>query len=65
MDESNNRSLMPLLVATFKIQNLGVGILKAIIIDDDDSIFGVVASNEVTLHGLLKNLHNFQMFLLL
>jgi lipid-A-disaccharide synthase-like uncharacterized protein len=59
MDESNNRSLMPLLVATFKIQIFGVGLLKVIIIDDDDSIFGAVASNEVTLHGLLKNLHNF------
>jgi hypothetical protein len=28
--------------------------LEAIIIDDE-SIFGVVASNEVILHGLLKN----------
>lgn len=54
--ESNNESLMPLLVVTIKIQNMGVvGLLEAIIIDDDESIFGVVASNEVTLHGLLKN----------
>jgi hypothetical protein len=54
--EYDNRSLMPLLVATFEIQNLGiVGLSEAIIIDDDELIFGVVTSNEVTLHGLLKN----------
>jgi hypothetical protein len=40
--EYDNRSLMPLLVVTFKIQNLGVvGLPKAIIIDDDELIFGL------------------------
>jgi hypothetical protein len=54
--EYDNRSLMPFLVATFKIQNLGVlGPSKAIIIDDDELIFWVMASNEVILHGWLKN----------
>jgi hypothetical protein len=56
VDEFDNKSLMPLLVDKFKIQNLSVvGLLEAIFIDDDESIFGAVASNEVTLHGLLKN----------
>jgi hypothetical protein len=54
--EYDNRFLIPLLVATFKIQNMGVvGLPKAIIIDDDKLIFGVMASNEVILHGCLKN----------
>jgi hypothetical protein len=52
----DNISLMPLLVVAFKIQNLSaIGLLKIIVIDDDESIFGAIASNEVTLHGLLKN----------
>jgi len=56
VDEYDNKSFMPLLVATFKIQNLGVvGLLETIIIDDDESIFGAMALIEITLHGLLKN----------
>jgi hypothetical protein len=47
---------MQLVVVAFKIQNLGViGLLEATIGNDDELIFGVVASNEATLHGLLKN----------
>jgi len=54
--EYDNRSLMPLLVVTFKIQNLSVvGLSKVVVIYDDELIFGVVASNEATFHGLLKH----------
>ncbi len=54
--EYDNMSLMPLLVVAFKIQNLNViGLSKVVITDDDELIFGAVASNEATFHGLLKN----------
>jgi hypothetical protein len=56
VDEFDNKSLMPLLVAKFKILNLNVvGLLEAMFIDDDESIFEAMTSNEVTLHGLLKD----------
>jgi hypothetical protein len=32
-----------------------VGLLKVVVTDDDELIFGAVASNDVTFHGLLKN----------
>jgi hypothetical protein len=54
--EYDNKSVMSLLVAAFKIQNLSViGLLEVVATDDDESIFGAMASNETNLHGLLKN----------
>ncbi len=51
----DNNTLLLLLVVTFRLLNPNFnGLTKATPIDgDDDSIFGVVTSNEVTLHGLL------------
>ncbi len=47
---------MSLLVVAFQFQSLGiVGFTKPLMVDDDESIFGAMASNEATLHGLLKN----------
>jgi hypothetical protein len=50
--EYDNKSLMPLLMVAFKIQILSVvGLLKILVTDDDE----LLASNEATFHGLLKN----------
>jgi hypothetical protein len=54
--EYDNKFLMPLLVVAFKIKNLSVvGLSKLIVTDDEELIFGAMASNEATFHGLLKN----------
>ncbi len=53
----DTKSLMSLLVAIFLFLNLDVnGTIEPTTIDDEEeSIFGVVTSNEVTLKGLLRN----------
>ncbi len=53
----DNKTLLPLLVVAFRFLNPNSnGLTKAAPVDGDkDSIFGVVTSNEVTLHGLLIN----------
>jgi len=52
----DNKALMPLLLTTFEFQNLGIEPpFEPAIVDDDDSIFGAMTSNEDTIHGLLKN----------
>jgi hypothetical protein len=52
----DNKALMPLLLTTFEFQNLGIEApFEPTIVDDDDSIFGAMTSNEDTIHGLLKN----------
>jgi len=53
----DTESLMSLLVAIFLFLNLDVNgtIEPATIDDEEESIFGVVTSNEVTLKGLLRN----------
>lgn len=52
----DDKVLMPLLLITFQFQNLGIEPpFKPTTIDDDDSIFGAMTSNENTKHGLLKN----------
>jgi hypothetical protein len=53
--EYDSKTLLPLLVATFQFLNPNSnGLTKATLVDgDEDSIFGAVTSNEVTLHGLL------------
>jgi hypothetical protein len=49
-------NLMSLLVVASQFQSLGiVGTTKPLMVDHDESIFGAMASNEATLHGLLKN----------
>ncbi len=55
--EYDSKTLLPLLVATFQFLNLNSnGLTKVAPIDgDENSIFGAVTSNEVTLHGLLRN----------
>jgi hypothetical protein len=51
-----SRALMPLLLVAFRFQNFGIETpFELTIVDDDDSIFGVVTFNENTIHGLLKN----------
>jgi hypothetical protein len=50
-----DRILMPLLMATFQFQNLYiVGLIKPLMVDNDNFIFGAMNSNEELLHGLLK-----------
>jgi hypothetical protein len=52
----NSKVLIPLLLTIFQFQNLGIKPPSELVtVDDDDSIFGVVTSNEDTIHGLLKN----------
>lgn len=52
----DNKTLMPLLLITFQFQNLGIEPpFELTTIDDDDSIFGAMTSNEDPIHGLLKN----------
>jgi hypothetical protein len=47
---------MPLLVAPFQFQNFNIfGPIEPLVVDDDESIFGVMTSNETILHRLLKN----------
>jgi hypothetical protein len=52
----DSKVLMPLLLVVFLFQNLGIETpFELAIVDDDDSIFGVMTFNENTIHGLLKN----------
>jgi hypothetical protein len=56
--EYDNKILMPLLVVAFLFLNHGIDGLVELtpIVDNDNSIFGVlVTSNEVILQGLFKN----------
>jgi hypothetical protein len=47
---------MPLLVVHFQFQNPSiVGLIEPLIVDDDESVFGIMTSNDATLYGLLKN----------
>jgi hypothetical protein len=47
---------MPLLVVDFEFQNLSiVGRIEPLMVDDDEYVFGVMTSNDVTLYGLLEN----------
>ncbi len=57
MAKYDNKTLLLLLVATFRFLNSNFNdLIEVTPIDgDEDSIFGVVTSNEVTLHGLLRN----------
>jgi hypothetical protein len=52
----DNKTLLPLLVAAFWFLNPNCdGLIKLALVDgDEDSIFGVMTSYEVILHGLLK-----------
>jgi hypothetical protein len=41
------------LVVHFQFQNPGiVGLIEPLIVDDDESIFGIMTSNDATLYGL-------------
>jgi hypothetical protein len=53
----DRKTLLPLLVATFWFLNLNFnGLIEVTQVDvDEDSIFGVMTSNDITLHGLLRN----------
>jgi hypothetical protein len=53
----DNITLLPLLVVVFRLLNPNSDdLIKDALVDfDEDSIFGVVTSNEVTLHGLQRN----------
>jgi hypothetical protein len=52
----DSKALMPMLLVVFLFQNPRIETpFKLTIVHDDDSIFGVVTSNEDTIHGLLKN----------
>jgi hypothetical protein len=54
--EYDTKSLVPLLVATFHLQNLGsIDPIDALVVTNRNSIFGQVTSNGATLQGLLKN----------
>lgn len=55
--EYDSKTLLPLLVVTFQFLNLNSnGLTKVAPIDgDENSIFGAVISNEVILHGFLRN----------
>jgi hypothetical protein len=57
MVEYDSKTLLPLLVPIFQFLNLNFdGLIEVTLVDgDEDSIFGVVISNEATLHGLLRN----------
>jgi hypothetical protein len=53
--EYHNKTLLQLLVGAFHFLNPTIdGLIKATLVDDD-SIFGVVTSNAIILHKLLKN----------
>ncbi len=53
--ESNNRALMPLLVAIFQFQNLStIGFIEPSMVDDEKSIFGAMTSNEAICKGCWK-----------
>jgi hypothetical protein len=53
--EYDNKTILPLLVVAFHFLNpTSDGLVQATPIDDD-SIFGVMTSNETTLQRLLKN----------
>ncbi len=51
----DNMALMLLLMLAFQFQNSStIGFTKLLTIDDEESIFGVVTLNDITLQGLLK-----------
>ncbi len=52
----DNMNWMSLLVVAFQFQSLNtVGPTQPLMVNDDESIFGAMVSNEATSHGLLKN----------
>ncbi len=54
--EYDSKVLIPLLLIVFRFQNLKIKtFFELTMINDDDSIFWAVTSNEYTMHGLLKN----------
>jgi hypothetical protein len=55
MAKYDNKTLLPLLVATFHFLNPIICGLTKVALVDDDSIFGALTSNVTTLHGLIKN----------
>lgn len=60
MVEFDNKTLMALLVVDFQFQNPSiVGPIEALMVDDDEYVFGVMTSNEATLYGLFlfRHLH--------
>ncbi len=55
MVEYDNMILMLFFMLVFQFQNSSIiGFTKLLMIDDDESIFGVVTLNDSTLQGLLK-----------
>jgi len=56
--EYDNMILMLFLMLAFQFQNSStIGFAKLLMIDDDESIFGLVTLNDTTLQGLLKYEH--------
>jgi hypothetical protein len=54
--EYDINSLMPLLVGAFHLQNpSSIDPIDALMVVNENSIFGLVTSNETILQGLLKN----------
>jgi hypothetical protein len=54
----DNMALMLLLMLAFQFQNSStIGFTKLLMIDDEESIFGVLTLNDITLQGLLKYEH--------
>jgi len=50
------KSLMPLVVVTFHLQNpSSINLIDALVVANEDSIFGPMTSNKATLQRLLKN----------
>jgi len=53
--EYDNAILILFLMLAFQFQNSSIiGFAKLLMIDDDESIFGLVTLNDTTLQGLLK-----------
>jgi hypothetical protein len=55
MAKYDNKTMLPLLVVTFHFLNPIIYGLTEVTLVDNDSIFGALISNVITLHGLLKN----------
>jgi hypothetical protein len=53
--EYDSKTLLPLLAASFHFLNPTTNGLTEVAPIDDDSIFGAMTSNAITLHKLLKN----------
>jgi hypothetical protein len=54
--EYDTKFFMPLVVASFHLQNPGfVDLIVALVVVHEDSIFSPMTSNEITLQGLFKN----------